>query len=126
MAELLSHHGTVCFSLFISFREVMQRQYRMFLCSGCSWIDLPLFYDFLTLQLHVPHTARLFTSKISTSTTFLNHLKVNSPITYSLLYISFPSLIGKKFLQSAAIDITQHARINHIRQQREKFKTKIN
>ena len=58
-------------------------------------------------------------------TTFSNHSKVNSLITYSLLYISFPSLIGKKSSQSAALDITQHARIDHKRQQREKFKTKI-
>ena len=44
--------------------------------------------------------------------------KFTNAITYSLLYISFPSLIGKKSSQSAAIDITQHARVDHKRQQR--------
>ena len=88
-----------------------------FLFSSCSWIDFPLFHDFLTLYLQVSHTARL-----------IYHLHNFQADTFSNTfrqftnYILFSSLIGKsKSSQSAAIDITQHARIDHKRQQREKY-----
>ena len=96
-----------------------------FLCSSYSWTDFPLFHDFDSKATRITPCVVIHFQNCHTDH-FSNHLKVNSPITYSLLYISFPSLIGKKSWQSTAIDITQHARIDHKRQQKEKFKTKIN
>ena len=115
-----NENGTVCFAFFISFRKSCSGEIESFLFSSCSWIDFPLFHDFLTLYLQVSHTARL-----------IYHLHNFQADTFSNTfrqftnYILFSSLIGKsKSSQSAAIDITQHARIDHKRQQREKFKTK--
>ena len=114
--------GTVCFGLFISFRG----SHAAASCSSYSWIDFPLFHDFDSIATRITHCVVIYFQNCHTDHFFKPlKSKFTNAITYSLLYNSFP-LIGKKSWQSAAIDITQHARIDHKRQQKEKFKTRIN